>query len=128
MCPCTVASLKRTGSIAVAVNLSPARDCLLEIVSFNLIFRFVPIGTIGFGAGFGAAFLRAGLVCALIPSGKAINRLATRVSLRKRMNVMTPLLFKKWFLKSEGKGAIRISEFKPGFVPFLLRSSFGVIL
>src|SRR5437867_12267132 len=75
MCPRTVASLKRTGSIAVAVNLSPARDSLLDKVSLIRIFRLVPTGT-RTGATVvverGAARRRRGLVrCALTNIGKA---------------------------------------------------------
>src|SRR5438874_797995 len=43
--PRSVASLKRTGSITVAVNLSPARESLLESVSLRRTFRFVATGT-----------------------------------------------------------------------------------
>src|SRR5262249_26254224 len=75
MWPCTVASLNRTGSIAVAVNLSPARDSLLDSVSFNLIFKLVPMGTSGGAAVVRrAGFFRLGLVvCALAIAGIGAN-------------------------------------------------------
>ena len=47
MCPVILPSLKRTGSSAVAVNLSPTRESLLERPSSMRIFRLVPTGTIG---------------------------------------------------------------------------------
>jgi hypothetical protein len=47
MWPVTFASLKRTGSSTVAVNLSPTRESLLDNVSSTRIFRLVPIGTNG---------------------------------------------------------------------------------
>src|SRR2546421_10003749 len=70
-----VASLKRTGSIATAVNRSPARDSLLDRVSFKRIFKFVPTGTIG-----GVTVVRGGgrrrrglVVCALTSARKLIQ-------------------------------------------------------
>jgi hypothetical protein len=48
--------------MTVAVNLSPARDSLLVSVSFKRIFKFVPIGTIGFGSGLGAVLFRLGFL------------------------------------------------------------------
>src|SRR6185369_1239327 len=71
--PWTVASLKRTGSMAVAVNLSPARDSLLDSVSFKRTFRFVPTGTSPAGAR-GAVLRSLGLVvCALAMMGSVIR-------------------------------------------------------
>src|SRR6476646_357821 len=47
MCPVILPSLKRTGSSAVAVNLSPTRESLLDNVSSMRIFKLVPTGTMG---------------------------------------------------------------------------------
>src|SRR6516164_979307 len=69
--PCTMASLKRTGSIAVAVNLSPTRDCLVDNVSFKRIFKLVPTGTSGAVVLLGTGFRKTGLVVwALARAGK----------------------------------------------------------
>src|SRR5437867_5095068 len=74
MCPRTVASLKRTGSIAVAVNLSPTRDSLLDSVSFKRTFKFVPTGTRTGATTRGAGRRRRGLVvCAPAITGSAIR-------------------------------------------------------
>src|ERR1043166_146553 len=79
MWPWTVASLKRTGSITIAVNLSPVRESLLESVSFKRIFKLVPTGTSGATFVRGAGFFNPGLVCALMMAGK-IAKADTKIS------------------------------------------------
>src|SRR5262245_12589569 len=74
MWPRTVASLNLAGSITVAVNLSPARECLLDRVSFRRTFKFVPTGTSGGAAGLGAVFFSPGLVWAAAIIGTAITK------------------------------------------------------
>src|SRR5882672_6492332 len=75
MCPCTVASLKRTGSMTVAVNLSPARDSLLDSVSFKRTFKLVPGATTGgVIVDGGVARRRRGFLrCPLAMTGMAIR-------------------------------------------------------
>jgi hypothetical protein len=67
-----VASLKRTGSITVAVNLSPARESLLDSVSLSRILRLVATGTNTGVTVLGAGRLSRGfLVWALSANGLA---------------------------------------------------------
>src|SRR5262245_14356218 len=62
MWPRRVASLKRAGSMTVAVNRSPARESLLDKVSLRRTFKLVATGTSRGAVLRGAAFFRPGFV------------------------------------------------------------------
>src|ERR1700694_4514576 len=101
MWPRAMASLKRTGSITVAVNLSPARASLLDSVSFMRTFRFVPIGTKTGVVARGAARRRRGFVlCAVTIIGSAVRIENTITSFFTWLSVIRLLLMLVGFQKA----------------------------
>src|SRR6266496_1610354 len=105
--PRAVASLKRTGSRTVAVNLSPARDSLLESVSLIRTFRLVPTGTNLGVATRGAARRRRGFrVCPLTRIG---NVSTTSIPIKKFFVVLDFIRFllMSWLSKRQ-RGRVQL--------------------